>query len=42
MTALGDDWVGTVPTATPGEMYKFYFDGANWQTDARARAPQPG
>lgn len=41
MTALGDDWVGAVPTAAPGEMYKYYFDGANWQTDARARALNP-
>ena len=41
MSALGDDYVVHVPSATPGDEYKFYFNGSNWQTDARARMLNP-
>ncbi len=41
MSRVGEDWIARAATATAGEMYKFYFDGSVWNSDARARRFNP-
>jgi 1,4-alpha-glucan branching enzyme len=41
LAKLGEDFVGFVPDAGAGQMYKYFFDGSHWNTDARARALNP-
>lgn len=42
MSKVGDHFIGRVPGASDRQMYKFYFEGSHWNTDARARALAPG
>jgi 1,4-alpha-glucan branching enzyme len=42
MNRLGEDFVLYVPGADDRDMYKYYFQGSDWNTDARARALNPG
>ena len=41
MTRLGNDYISWNPNATPGQQYKYFFNGSLWQTDARGRALKP-
>lgn len=38
LTKVGEHFVGRVATAQVGQQYKYYFENAVWNTDARARA----
>jgi 1,4-alpha-glucan branching enzyme len=42
LTKVGEDFIGYVDEAEPGEMYKYYFNSSHWNTDARAKALNPG
>lgn len=42
MNHVGDDFVLHVPAAADRDMYKYYFQNSVWNTDARARALNPG
>jgi 1,4-alpha-glucan branching enzyme len=36
LTRVGQDFIGFVPGAGPGDMYKYFFNGGLWKPDARA------
>jgi 1,4-alpha-glucan branching enzyme len=42
MNHVGDDFILHVPAAADRDMYKYYFQNSTWNTDARARALNPG
>jgi 1,4-alpha-glucan branching enzyme len=42
MTDVGEHFIARVPSADVGDMYKYYFENSHWNTDARARALNPG
>lgn len=42
LTKVGGDFIGYVDDADPREMYKYYFNPSHWNTDARAKALNPG
>jgi 1,4-alpha-glucan branching enzyme len=42
MNRVGDDFILHVPGAADRDMYKYYFQNSTWNTDARARALNPG
>ena len=42
MTRVGEDFILRVPAAADRDMYKYYFQNSTWNTDARARALNPG
>jgi len=42
LTKVGEDFIGYVDDAIPRQMYKYYFDPSHWNTDARAKALNPG
>ncbi|MBN1825983.1 MAG: alpha amylase C-terminal domain-containing protein [Candidatus Eisenbacteria bacterium] len=42
MNKVGDHFIARVSNASDRQMYKFFFDGSHWNTDARARALDPG
>jgi 1,4-alpha-glucan branching enzyme len=42
MNRVGDDFILHVPAAADRDMYKYYFQNTTWNTDARARALNPG
>ncbi len=42
MNRVGEDFILYVPAASDRDMYKYYFQGTTWNTDARARALNPG
>ena len=41
LTRVGEYFIGRVPAATAGQMYKFFFNGSHWNTDARAKSVIP-
>ncbi len=41
MTKVDEYFVGRVAAAVPGQMYKYFFEGAHWNTDARAKSLNP-
>ncbi|MEZ6317750.1 MAG: alpha amylase C-terminal domain-containing protein [Phycisphaerales bacterium] len=41
LTKVGEWFVGYVPGATSGQMYKYYFNSTKWNTDPRARQINP-
>ena len=42
LTKVGEHFIGRVNSASPGQMYKYYFNNSHWNTDARARRVNPG
>jgi len=42
LTKVGEWFVGYVPGAAAGQMYKYYFNNSVWNTDPRARRVNPG
>jgi 1,4-alpha-glucan branching enzyme len=42
LTKVGEDFIGYVDDATARQMYKYYFNPDHWNTDARAKALNPG
>jgi 1,4-alpha-glucan branching enzyme len=42
MTKTGEFFAARVPSAAPGQMYKYYFQNSTWNTDPRARRLNPG
>ncbi|MFH1312532.1 MAG: alpha-amylase family glycosyl hydrolase, partial [Candidatus Eisenbacteria bacterium] len=42
MNRVGEDFILHVPAAGDRDMYKYYFQNTTWNTDARARALNPG
>lgn len=42
MNRVGDDFILHVSEAADRDMYKYYFQNSTWNTDARARALNPG
>lgn len=42
MTRVGEHFITYVSGAIDRQMYKYYFNGAVWNTDARGRALNPG
>jgi len=42
MTKVGDAFIARVSAASDRQMYKYYFEDSHWNTDARARALNPG
>jgi 1,4-alpha-glucan branching enzyme len=42
LTKVGEDFIGYVDDADAREMYKYYFNPSHWNTDARAKALNPG
>jgi 1,4-alpha-glucan branching enzyme len=41
LSKIGEDFIGFVAGAGAGDMYKYYFNGGLWRTDARARLLVP-
>lgn len=37
LTKLGEDFIGFIPGAAPGDAYKYFFDNTHWRTDPRGR-----
>jgi 1,4-alpha-glucan branching enzyme len=42
MTRVGEDFIAYVASADDRDQYKYYFQNSVWNTDARARALEPG
>ncbi|MFH1681418.1 MAG: alpha-amylase family glycosyl hydrolase, partial [Candidatus Eisenbacteria bacterium] len=42
MNRVGEDFILHVPAAADRDMYKYCFENTHWNTDARARALNPG
>lgn len=42
MTRYADDFIAHVPSADPGDEYKYFFDGSVWKPDPYARALDQG
>ncbi len=42
MGKTGEHFIAHVPGAATGDMYKYYFQNSHWNSDARARALNPG
>jgi 1,4-alpha-glucan branching enzyme len=42
MTKVGEHFIGRVPSAHAGQMYKYYFQNSVWNTDPRGRALNAG
>ena len=41
MTKVGEHFIAHVPNATDRQMYKYFFNGNRWNSDARARSLNP-
>jgi 1,4-alpha-glucan branching enzyme len=41
LAKVGEYFIGRVAAAAPGQMYKYYFQNAHWNSDARARSLNP-
>jgi 1,4-alpha-glucan branching enzyme len=41
LTKVGEYFVGRVPAAAAGQMYKYWFNSSHWNTDARAKSVIP-
>ena len=41
LTKVGEHFVGRVTNAAAGQMYKYFFQGVHWNSDARAKSLNP-